>query len=134
MMEPARSEHLPALMRFVAERARSRGFDHKKVNEVELAVEEALVNIMKYAYPDGAGDVRVACEEQGAGLRVEITDSGIPFDPLAPGDPDLSLGIEDRPIGGLGIFLIRKLATEVRYRRENDTNHLILTFSPANPA
>jgi len=124
---PARLEHLERLIEFVSEFLEYSGLTQKKIREIELATEEALVNIFNYAYPEGAGDVKVSCrQDDDTRLVLEIADNGIPFDSLSLPDPDLAPDIPDRKIGGLGILLIRKMVDEVRYRRDGESN--ILTF------
>ena len=102
---------------------------------INLALEEAVSNVMLYAYPGKSGQVLVECEIKS---KVEsqkskdevvftITDSGVPFDPTQQEDPDVTQSAEDRPIGGLGIFLVRQIMDEVRYERKDDKNILTLT-------
>jgi len=94
------------------------------------------VNIFTYAYPDRMGDVVIVCRPDAAGkLLIEITDDGIPFNILTRDEPDLDSGIEERSVGGLGIFFVRRLVQEIRYRREGGKNVLTLTVdpSPAKP-
>ncbi len=120
-------------MHFVIRSSRDAGFTEKRVQEIELAVEEALVNIINYAYPEREdGDVEVTCGLDGEGRYiVEIRDSGVPFDVEAQSDPDLGSNIAERKIGGLGIFLIRKMADEMQYKREGEENVLTLViFKP----
>ena len=120
-------EHLETLVEFVSNCVKEEGFTDKRVKEIELATEEALVNIFNYAYPEGAGEVEVSCiQEHGAGLIIEISDNGAPFDPLSLSDPDISADIADREIGGLGVFFIRQMVNEVQYHRDKGRN--ILTF------
>ena len=130
MRQPAKLESLEAFMRFVIGSTKDAGFPDKRVQEIELAVEEALVNIINYAYPDREdGDVEITCGLDGDGRYViEIRDSGIPFDVGAQSDPDLNASIAERKIGGLGIFLIRKMADEMHYQREGDQNVLTLVI------
>jgi len=115
-------------MAFVAECAEASGFLPKRIHEIQLAAEEALVNIFNYAYPENHdGEVRIQCtpgEEDR--LVIEFRDKGIPYSFEDLGKPDISAPVEDREIGGLGIFLIRKMVDNVRFRREDDEN--ILTF------
>ena len=87
-------------------------------------MEEALVNIFNYAYHDNIGDVEVACSTDNDLFIVDIIDSGIPFNLLSYKDPDLISDISERKIGGLGVFLMKKLMDDVQYRRENDKNLL----------
>jgi anti-sigma regulatory factor (Ser/Thr protein kinase) len=98
---------------------------------VNLALEEAVSNVMLYAYPDtNNGKVFVEfvrnCTPEGEQLTFTISDSGIPFDPTQKSEPDLSLPAEERAIGGLGIHLVRQLMDEVQYVREDDKNVLTL--------
>lgn len=97
------------------------------VMNLKLAVEEAVVNIISYAYP-GKKDEKIQIEVTYASKRITvvITDSGIPFDPTAGQEPDLSLPLEERPIGGLGTYLVRQLMTDVHYARSGNKNILTM--------
>jgi anti-sigma regulatory factor (Ser/Thr protein kinase) len=131
---PARIENMELLVQFVSDNARKLGFSGKRIKEIELAAEEALVNIIDYAYPDRQGDIKVTCvQHPPKKFVVEIEDSGIAFDMLSLKDPDISAGILDREIGGLGVFLIRKLMDEVHYHRENGRNILNLIVHIPQP-
>ncbi len=92
------------------------------------ALEEALVNIFKYAYPEGAEEVEVVCGVEKDRLMIEVIDSGVPFDLTTLPDPDLVSDVDQRKIGGLGIFLIKKLVDDLRYRREGARNILSLVI------
>jgi len=119
----AKIENLEKLIRFVSACAERQGLAPERIQEVELATEEALVNIMNYAYPEETGDVEVRCGPgDNSRLLIEILDTGIPFNPLSLGEPDINEEILDRKIGGLGVFLIRKIIDEVRYRRDGEMN------------
>ncbi|MDR0988320.1 MAG: SpoIIE family protein phosphatase [Prevotellaceae bacterium] len=97
------------------------------VMNLQLALEEAITNIILYAYKEQGKDISVTFTKTGNELEVVIEDGGVPFDPTAREDPDhLDAPAEERPIGGLGIFLVKKLMDEVSYRRENDKNVLIM--------
>ncbi|MBT8489819.1 MAG: ATP-binding protein, partial [Deltaproteobacteria bacterium] len=101
------------------------GFGGKRSMEIELAVEEALVNIFNYAYPDGEGQVEMQCGlKEDNKFVIEIRDTGIPFDGLSRPDPDTKTDLDNRKVGGLGIFFIKKMADEVRYCRNSDMNVL----------
>ena len=118
-------------MKFVVTSAKDAGFPAKRVQEVELAVEEALVNIINYAYPEqDNGDVEVSCglDDQGR-FFIEIRDKGIPFDVGAHSDTDFNGDISERKIGGFGIFLIRKMADKVHYMRDEEENVLTLIIT-----
>jgi len=129
---PARLDNLYPLLEFVASCAKRIGAGEERIREIELVMEELLVNIFNYAYPDRPGDVAIVCRPDDAGrLLVEIVDDGIPFNILTRGEPDLDSGIAERTVGGLGIFFVRRLVPEIRYRRESGRNVLTLTVDPA---
>ena len=127
---PARMDSLRALLMQAVVCAEKQGFNRDRIHDVELAFEEILVNIISYAYPGGGGAVEMTCLPDAYGrLVVEIADRGVPFNMLAHADPDTSADIEERRIGGLGIFFVKKLMDDVRYRRENDRNVLTIIAS-----
>ncbi|MBI5100613.1 MAG: ATP-binding protein [Nitrospirae bacterium] len=124
---PARIENLHALIETITGCARQQGFDQKRIGEIDLSAEEALVNVISYAYGGGEGEVSVVCGlDDGGDLNVEISDSGAPFDILARDEPDTTSALDERQIGGLGIYLMKKLMDDVQYRRIEDRN--VLTF------
>jgi serine/threonine-protein kinase RsbW len=123
---PAKLENLERWVKSISDCAESQGFDRKRISGIELAAEEAFVNICNYSYPGKPGDVEVICELDGNRFIIEIIDSGIPFDMTSLPDPDITADVDDRKIGGLGILLIKKMVDEVRYRRENNRNILNL--------
>jgi len=93
---------------------------------VNLALEEAVTNVMLYAYPDASGQVLVEAETSPGRVVFTISDSGVAFDPTQQKEPDLTQGVEERPIGGLGIFLVRQIMDDVAYARKDDRNILTL--------
>ncbi len=125
---PAKVESLEQFQQFVAKCAGDHGFSDERVDEMVIAMEEALVNVFNYAYPEEDGEVQVRCwiDDSDHRFVLEISDSGNAFNILEAPDPELSDSISERPLGGLGIFLIRQLMEEVKCRRENDRN--VLTF------
>lgn len=126
---PAKIENLEKVLQFVSAFAKKSGIPTKKVQELELATEEAVFNIIKYAYPEDTGTVEVSCGVDDNGRIIfEIMDTGTPFNPLSKSKPNLTDNISDRKIGGLGIFFIRKMMDDVKYRHENGKN--ILTLIP----
>ncbi len=128
---PARLESLPELMDFISDQAVQKGFSAEAVYHVCLAAEEALVNVINHAYPKASpGDLAVQVASSDAfPLILEIRDQGAAFNPLSLPDPDLDADVSRRKVGGMGVFLIRRMTDEVRYRRERDTNFLTLAFS-----
>ncbi len=126
----ARLENLETMLGFVAECSGSLPWTGSRAADIELVVEEAVVNICKYAYPEGNGAIDISCDGDAESFRIRISDSGVPFDLLSAHKPDLTADILEREIGGLGCFLIRTMTDDVRYRREGDRNLLELTFLP----
>jgi serine/threonine-protein kinase RsbW len=131
---PARLDNLYPLLEFVTSCARRQGAGEARIRAIELAMEELLVNIFNYAYPDQPGDVEIVCRPDDDGrLLIEIADAGIPFNILTRDEPDLDAGIEERSVGGLGIFFIRQSVRDIRYRRESGRNILTLTVDLTEP-
>jgi hypothetical protein len=96
--------------------------------QVRLVLEEVLMNVISYGAGGGAiPDVQLNMAQVENTLSMEIADNGIAFDPLQLPPPDLDAAIDDRPIGGLGIFLVRELMDSVTYRRDGDWNRLMVT-------
>lgn len=96
--------------------------------QIQLVVEEIFVNIASYAYEDGNGTATVQCELNDAKDSVTLTfiDSGVRYDPLSHEDPDITLSAMERRIGGLGIFLVKKLMDEVSYEYKDEKNVLTM--------
>ena len=90
---------------------------------INLAIEEAVVNVMNYAYPAGEqGEVSIKAVANKHNLKFIICDNGIPFDPTAQKDVDITLPSEEREIGGLGIHLVRTIMDSINYERVNGQN------------
>jgi serine/threonine-protein kinase RsbW len=127
MTLPARLPSVALGITFVANHASAAGLPPQRVAEIELVVEEALVNICHYAYRNKVGNVEVRCN--GDGMRqfhIEIIDAGEPFNILTLPPPDPTATLDQRPVGGLGVLLIRSLVDNVGYRREDTRNILQL--------
>ena len=120
--------NLDQALAFVDENLEQMDCPMKQQMQVDLAVEEAFVNVASYAYGEGTGPVTLSVsEEKETGrLVIRLSDSGIPFDPTARKEPDLSLPAEERQIGGLGIFMVKKSMDELRYAYENGQNVLTM--------
>ena len=93
---------------------------------IDISVEELFVNIAHYAYPDGNGWAEIRAGVEDGVFSITLTDGGIPFNPLERVDPDVTLSAEEREIGGLGIFMVRKKMDEMLYSYED--SHNILTI------
>ncbi len=124
----ATTENLPDLIRFVTDLLMKNGFSEQRAREIELAAEEVLVNIIRYAYsggPPGQVELRGLAVSEDE-FMLEFEDGGPPFDPTLIPPPDVNLPLSQREAGGLGFFLVRKMVNEVRYRRERNRNILTL--------
>jgi anti-sigma regulatory factor (Ser/Thr protein kinase) len=98
--------------------------------KINLVIEEAFSNIVFYAYPDNdKHKINISVSLHNKRLTIEITDDGIPFNPLAQQPPDTSLPVDERPVGGLGIFLISQIMDEMHYERKKNRNILTLNKS-----
>jgi anti-sigma regulatory factor (Ser/Thr protein kinase) len=127
---PARVESLHELLTFIRTEARKRGFSEDALRRIELVAEEALVNVFVHGYAETQGQVEVRClVSNDPALTIEIRDQGVSFDPLSLAEPDLQADLTKRKIGGMGVFLIRKMTDRVTYRREGEINILTMTFS-----
>ncbi len=124
---PARLENLEKLIDFALAALREGGVDERIISDLHLAVDEACTNCCSYAYPEGeTGEVELAVRIEPEEIAITIRDWGAPFNPLKAAEPDLTLDLDDRPIGGLGIFLLKKFSDRVDYRREEGANVLTI--------
>lgn len=124
----ALTENLPQVLAFVDEQLESADCPMKIQMQIDIAVEEIFVNIAHYAYSTEKGKATVRIEILPDPPSVDITfiDNGIPYDPLAKPDPDVSLSAEERQIGGLGIFMVKKSMDDVKYQYLDGHNILTL--------
>ena len=128
LTSPAELSQLPAFIDAVKKAAESSGVPPETIFDIELTLEEALVNIINYAYEGKQGEIGVVCKAGNRSFSIEITDAGKAFDMTFLPPPDLSADVADRKIGGLGIYFIKKLANQVTSRREGEKNILVMTF------
>ena len=124
---PAKTDNLSMATGFVTDTLEAMDCPVKPTFQIEVAVDELFTNIASYAYPDGDGKavIRIDDSEKGA-ITITLIDWGTPFDPLKHEDPDISLLAEDRPIGGLGIFMVRKTMDDVKYEYKDGMNILTI--------
>ena len=94
----------------------------KTVMQITVCVEEMYVNVAHYAYGDNVGEVILTTDYTDGMFAITLTDCGMPFDPLKKDDPDITLSAEERNIGGLGIYMVKKSMDEVSYVREDNKN------------
>lgn len=123
----AKEELVEEMINPIVDALTSFGATHKCVYQVNLALEEVLVNVAKYAYKDGNGMIDIAYEINENKLKVVIKDKGTAFNPLNKEDPDLTASIDERQIGGLGIYLLKKMVDELKYQRKDNENILEIT-------
>ncbi|MBP5504803.1 MAG: SpoIIE family protein phosphatase [Bacteroidales bacterium] len=115
------------LASFMDDVCENTGLDSGVAMNLNLAIEEAVTNVVLYAYPKGThGTVDITAVKNDGSLEFTITDGGVPFDPTAAPEPDISASVEDRPIGGLGIHLVRTIMDKVSYEYKDGKNILTL--------
>lgn len=118
---------LDEMIDFILSQAKQKDDDKKFISRMRLVAEEALVNVINYAYEGAQGDIVIeASIMEDKSFKIEISDKGIAFNPLEKDEPDLDVDIDDRQIGGLGIFMINEIMDDVSYRRESDQNILTM--------
>jgi anti-sigma regulatory factor (Ser/Thr protein kinase) len=123
---PAKFEFLDEIREFVGQIARENGFGDKDVYNIQLAADEAASNIIEHAYEGVTdGQLDLSCGMKEKGLVIILVDHGSPFDPSEVPMPDLQADLADRKIGGLGIFLMRKLMDEVHYQSNPDKSNVL---------
>ena len=125
---PAKTEALSDVLGFVEETLESLECSMKIQTAVCVAIEEVFVNIAHYAYGEGEGDMTlgIGFDDESRTVTFRMTDKGVPFDPLAKPDPDITLSAEEREIGGLGIFIAKKTMNSIVYAYENGENVLTM--------
>ncbi len=122
----AKVQNLEQVLGFIRQNLEEAGASSRTLHQILIAAEEIFVNIASYAYGQetGSAEIRMTVEDGSAGI--EFRDSGKPFDPLAEPDPDVTLPAEERQIGGLGIFMVKKSMDDVQYRYESGQNILTI--------
>lgn len=125
---PADIGELEHVIGFMEEQLDEMGCSAKTRMQLDIAVEEIFVNIAHYAYPEAEGNavIRIWPDERKEKVMIEFSDHGIPFDPLKKSDPNIHLALEQRSIGGLGIYMVKKSMDNVSYRYENGQNILTI--------
>ena len=119
-------ENLPDVLQFVDAILEGIDCPMKAQMQIDVALEELYVNIAHYAYPDSEGEAEIRVEVADGAVEITLIDSGIPYDPLAKPDPDVTLSAQERAIGGLGIFMSKKLMDDLSYRYSDGKNRLTL--------
>jgi phosphoserine phosphatase RsbU/P len=111
----------------LTELGRQHGLPGNVVHDVNLALEEILTNIISHGYTDNREhEIKVRLSAQPGEIKAEVEDDGQPFNPLEAPEPDTTQPLEERPIGGLGIHLVRKLMDDIEYQRQEGKNKLVM--------
>lgn len=126
----AQIDALHSCCEFVRAGANAAKLTPADIDKLDLVLEELFTNVARYAYAgQQPGEVEVRYRVEGPGrLLVHISDTGRNFNPLASDPPDFSRGLADRPVGGLGIFLVKSIAESITYQRDGDRNTVSFTF------
>lgn len=121
--------NLDQVLAFVDGQLETMDCSMKAQMQIDVAVEEIYVNIANYAYAPETGKayISVQPDPDNASVTIEFRDNGIPFDPLAKADPDVTLSAEERNIGGLGIYMVKKSMDALEYSRKDGQNILTIT-------
>ena len=122
-----RIDELSRISSFLEECADQWGMSMPVTMSLNLVLEEAFTNVVQYAYTDkNEHEIDLIVEKNGNELEIMLIDDGEPYDPTEQKEPDINLSAEERPIGGLGIFLIKKTMDDVKYFRKDEKNHLVM--------
>jgi serine/threonine-protein kinase RsbW len=126
MIFPAKVEYLDEIRCFVAEVAQQGGFTEKEIYSIQLAADEAATNIIEHAYAGTPeAEIQITCDMHGKTLVISMHDDGQPFDASQVKQPNLKADLSRRQIGGLGVYLMRKLMDEVRYESKPGAGNLL---------
>lgn len=117
---------LPDLTTYLEATLEEAGAGPKEIFDLQLSADEIFTNISLYAYQESVGAVEITISSTEDSITITFTDSGRPFDPLSLPPPDITLGIDERKIGGLGIYLVRELMDTVTYQRRDEKNILVI--------
>ncbi|KZX10305.1 ATP-binding protein [Methanobrevibacter curvatus] len=127
---PGKVEYLSQVQEFINSKLKYYELLPKFQMQLELVIEEIFINIVKYAHMEDSSENKIVIyslfDEESSVLTIKFVDKGIPFNPLKEEDPDLNADIENRKIGGLGLFLVKKNTDELEYKYKKGKN--ILTF------
>ena len=125
-LDEARVEKLDEVLAFLDGTLEGMDCPMKTQIQLDVAVEELYVNIASYAYAPETGPATLRIVPEDGGVAITFIDHGMPYDPLAKPDPDVTLSAEERQIGGLGIYMVKKSMDGMEYRREGDSNVLTI--------
>lgn len=124
--------NLETIADFVTQAAQKANLDERDVFAVQMAVDEACTNIIEHAYADAPGDIHLTCQVKPGECVVAIRDHGRPFDPESVPPPDLCCDLEERCVGGLGLYFMRKLMVEVRFSFDPEKGNQVVMIKRAS--
>lgn len=122
----ATDDSLPEALAFIEEELEKVDCSAKDRIQITVSVEEMFVNVAHYAYNGEVGTVTLSIDNEEGVVTIRLIDEGIAFDPLAKEDPDITMTADERTIGGLGIFMVKKSMNEVAYERKNGKNIFVM--------
>ena len=126
---PAQVENIPLILSNIRIFLQNKCIENVQINKIELSLEEILVNIVNYSYPNKAGNIEVTYSYSTSGdLTVKIIDMGIPFNPLLKNEEEVTCSLEERKVGGLGIYFVKKIVDDIEYKHYKEKNILTLVF------
>ncbi len=114
------------VIEFVSAKAEKLPFSFKDKNQIEVAIDEIISNIVHYAYGEGKGKAVIKLESDESGMSIIVEDEGIPYNPLEKEDPDITLSADERGIGGYGIFIVKKVMDDIKYEHRDGRNILTM--------
>jgi sigma-B regulation protein RsbU (phosphoserine phosphatase) len=123
---PAKNESIPEITDFINNELEALGCSNKTIAQIDTVTDDIVSNIANYAYGKEEGNVTVSMSSDDETVTIVFSDNGRPYNPLAKVDPDITLSAEERPVGGLGILMIKKMMDNVDYRYLNGRNNLII--------
>lgn len=124
---PATEYALDEAIGFVEEELNNVGCSIENITKITICLEEMFVNVVNYAYEGNTeGEITLRVDAENKVFTIELIDAGEPFNPLEKEDPDILIPLDQRPEGGLGIFIVKKSMDEVLYERRDDKNVFIM--------
>ena len=123
----ALTENLDRVLEFIEEQLEQYDCPNKTVIQIKIAVEELFVNIAHYAYGEETGYAIIQTETEAGKIKITLIDGGMHYNPLEKKDPDVTLSAEERQIGGLGIYMVKKSMDSVEYEYVDEKNCLTIT-------
>jgi len=126
--------NLGTVIDLVTQAAQKASLDEQDIRSVQMAVDEACINIMVHAYADAAGDIHLHCQVRPGECIITLCDHGRPFDPESVPSPDVTSDLKGRRVGGLGLYFMRKLMDEVRFSFDRDKGNQVVMIKRGRPS